>query len=138
MATRKAPGPAEHCAICGCLLNRRGEYATPTVAGRSHATKHHYVAKRFFPSVFPKCPWDAQGKLVVFCYECHEHLTHNPVLLPADIAAFAELVREQGLNEDVKPEDCAKIAGRIRLLHDIFQRGLNATAAVESNLAIDE
>src|SRR5580692_11502054 len=32
----------ERCAICGCQLHRSGEYATPTVAGRSHATEHHY------------------------------------------------------------------------------------------------
>jgi hypothetical protein len=35
----------EHCAICGCLLNRSGEYATPTKQGRSHATEHHFVCR---------------------------------------------------------------------------------------------
>jgi hypothetical protein len=118
----------EHCSICGCLLNRNGEYATATVAGRSHATKHHYVASRFFPDIFPQCPWNAKGKTVVFCYECHEHLLHNPVLLPSDIAAFAELAKSRDLNEDAKPTDQAKIAGRIRLFHEVFQRGLQAIA----------
>ena len=28
---------AEICGICGCELNRSGNYATPTPEGRSHA-----------------------------------------------------------------------------------------------------
>jgi len=39
---------AESCGICGCELNRSGNYATPTPEGRSHATAHHFVAERFF------------------------------------------------------------------------------------------
>ncbi len=36
----------EHCAICNCQLHReQNTYARPTVKGRSHATKHHYVAE---------------------------------------------------------------------------------------------
>lgn len=39
----------EHCTICGCQLHRTPyTYAQSTVQGRSHATKHHYVAERFF------------------------------------------------------------------------------------------
>jgi hypothetical protein len=39
----------EKCAICGCELHRiAGTYARPTVEGRSHASKHHFVSERFF------------------------------------------------------------------------------------------
>src|SRR5947199_4947382 len=62
-------GPENKCALCGCALIRKpGVYALPTVEGRSHATKHHLVAERFFgrsanrkgeqrESVFTNCPW---------------------------------------------------------------------------------
>jgi len=40
---------SENCAICGCELHRtRDTYARATIEGRSHATKHHFVAERFF------------------------------------------------------------------------------------------
>jgi hypothetical protein len=66
-------------------LHRSGEYAKPTVKGRSHATEHHYVAERFFgrsknrrgekrEPIFKKCPWRVEGKAVIFCYECQERL----------------------------------------------------------------
>src|SRR5208282_1070719 len=98
----------ERCAICGCQLHRSGEYATPTVAGRSHATEHHYVAERLFGhsanrhgikrgGLFGVCPWGYERKTGVHCYECHEELPHNPVLLPDDVSAFARLDRTRGL-----------------------------------------
>src|SRR6266481_4037997 len=114
----------EHCAICGCELHRaRDTYARPTVAGRSHATEHHFVAERFFgrstnrrgtktEGIFTSCPWGHEGESAVFCYECHEELLHNPVLLPEDIARFSDLVLARGLSEASKPEDQSKIAGR--------------------------
>ena len=125
----------EICAICGCELHRSGEYATPTVAGRSHATEHHFVAERFFgrstnrrgtkrEGVFPACPWGNEGETGVYCYECHEELLHNPVLLPEDIQAFADLVKRRNLHEDVKQEHKDKIAGRIMLFHEIIAVGL--------------
>jgi hypothetical protein len=109
------------------------------VEGRSHATKHHFVAERFFgrsgnrqgtktEGVFETCPWSHEGKSAVFCYECHEELLHNPVLLPQDIAAFSALVRSCGLSEDQKPEDRKKIAGRIKLFHEVIARGIKAVA----------
>jgi hypothetical protein len=66
------------------------------VKGRAHATKHHYVAERFFgrsknrrgaqrEPVFKSCPWDAEGKFAIFCFECHEELIHNPIVLPEDM-----------------------------------------------------
>ena len=129
---------AENCAICGCLLHRTaGTYARPTVEGRSHATEHHFVSERFFgrsanrkgtktEGMFEACPWGHEGKTAVFCYECHEELLHNPVLLPADVKRFAELVRSRQLAEDRKPDDRKRIAGRVALFHEVIARGLAA------------
>lgn len=126
----------ELCAICGCELSRiRNTYARPTVEGRSHATKHHFVAERFFgrssnrngtktKGVFSSCPWGVEGKTVVFCYECHEELVHNPVLLPEDIARFAVLVKQRGLSEKIKTEGRELIAGRVKLFHEVIACGL--------------
>lgn len=129
---------SEHCSICGCILHRtEGTYALPSISGRSHATKHHYVAERFFgrsvnrsgtkrDGIFIACPWGHEGETTVFCYECHEELLHNPVLLPEDIERFAALVRERGLNEIEKGEDRSKLAGRVKLFHEIISRGLKS------------
>ena len=126
----------EHCAICGCQLCRsRNTYARPTIDGRSAASKHHFVAERFFgrsgnrrgtktEGMFPSCPWGHEGESQLFCYECHEELLHNPVLLPDDIARFAQLVRLRGLSEKIKPENRSQIAGRIALFHEVIARGL--------------
>ena len=128
----------EQCSICGCKLHRtRNTYARPSVEGRSHATKHHHVAERFFgrstnrPStltdgIFKSCPWGQEGESVVFCYECHEELIHNPVLLPNDISRFAQLVRIRALSEIEKTDDRSAIAGRIVLMHEIIEAGISA------------
>ncbi len=124
----------ECCAICGCKLHRSGDYAKPSVKGRSHATGHHYVAERFFgrsanrkntqrEPIFKSCPWGVEGETAAFCYECHEELIHNPVFLPEDIKAFAKLVRARRLHETTKSKDRDKIAGRIKLLHEVIQAG---------------
>jgi hypothetical protein len=126
----------EFCSLCGCELHRDGEYAKPTLLGRFHATKHHFVAERFFgrsknrPSemrehIFERCPWDYEEQSATFCYECHEELLHNPVLLPDDIAKFAQLIKIRGLNENQKIESREKLGGRIMLLHEIIERGLD-------------
>jgi hypothetical protein len=127
---------AEHCAICGCELHRaRDTYASPTIEGRSSATKHHFVAERFFgrssnrrgtktEGIFTSCRWGHEGQSDVFCYECHEVLLHNPVLLPEDVARFAELVQMRNLAEKVKPANHSKIAGRVVLFHEVITRGL--------------
>lgn len=129
---------AERCAVCGCELHRtRGTYARATVEGRSHATRHHFVAERFFgrsanrrgtktKGVFASSPWGHEGESAVFCYECHEELLHNPVLLPEDVACFADLVRSRGLSEDRKTSDRSRLAGRIALLREVIARGLKA------------
>lgn len=126
----------EKCAICGCQLHRtKNTYARPTPEGRSHASKHHYVPERFFgrsknrgstqrKKIFKKCPWKHEGKTAVFCYDCHEELIHNPVLLPADIKDLADLVKARGLSEDKKHESHEQIAGRIKLFNEIIKAGL--------------
>lgn len=127
----------ERCAICGCRLHRSGEYAQPTKLGRSHATHHHFVAERFFgrsanrkgtlaERVFTECPWGKEKHAGVFCYECHELLLHNPVLLPEDVKRFSTLVYKQGLSEDEKPNNYTRIAGRIKLFHEVIARGLSS------------
>ncbi|MGA9030922.1 MAG: hypothetical protein WB402_00150 [Sulfuricaulis sp.] len=127
---------AERCFICGCTLHReKGTYARPDVKGRSHATENHFVPERFFgrstnrrgtktEGIFETCPWGYEGKTEVFCYECHEELLHNPVLLPQDIERFAEICRSRGLDEDSKSKDRSKIAGRIKLLREVIAKGL--------------
>ena len=125
---------SETCAICGCLLHRGGGYAKPTLAGRSHATRHHYVAERFFgrtqnrrgtqrTRLLQQCPWGMEREVVVFCYECHEELIHNVVFLPEDIEKLAELVRKRRLNEKNKSKSRKNIAGRIKLLHEVVEIG---------------
>jgi hypothetical protein len=126
----------ERCAICGCELHRvQGAYANATIQGRSGASRHHFVPERFFgrsanrpgtttQGIFTSCPWGHERESDLFCYECHELLLHNPVLLPEDVASFAELVRMGNLTEEVKPGDHEKIAGRIMLFHEVIKRGL--------------
>jgi len=128
----------ETCAICGCRLNRaKNTYARDTVKGRAHASQHHLIPERFFgrsanrrgsqrKKIFEACPWGHEGETAVFCYDCHEELLHNPVLLPEDIEQFAELVRSRGLAEDKKTESREQIAGRIKLFHEVIERGLKA------------
>lgn len=130
--------PCEHCAICGCALTRKqNTYAADTVDGRSHASRHHYVAERFFgrtanrngrdrTKIFDECPWGHERQTVLFCYECHEELLHNPVLLPEDLELFASLVRARGLSEREKPVSKKMIAERIRLFHEVIVAGLRA------------
>ena len=128
----------EYCAICGCPLHRtKNTYARPTVEGRSHATQHHCVAERFFgrstnrrgtktEGIFSYCPWGHEGTTGVFCYECHEELIHNPILLPEDIARLAKLVHQRGLTETQKPANRQKIAGRLKLFHEVIAAGLTS------------
>lgn len=74
--------------------------------------------------IFPECPWGYEGKAQVYCYECHEELLHNPVLLPEDVSRFARLVQLRDVGEDQKPEDRRKLAGRIVLMHDVISAGI--------------
>jgi len=134
----------EICAICGCQLHRtKNTYASPTIEGRSHASKHHNVPERFFgrsknragtqrEKIFVACPWGHEGETSIFCYDCHEELLHNPVLLSEDIKLFAEIVRNRGLSEEIKTESKEKIAGRIKLFQEIIQRGIKEIAKKNS------
>ena len=130
------------CRICGCRIHREGEYAKPTIRGRSHATRHHYVAERFFgrsatrkgeprEPIFKNCPWGVERQREEFCYECHEELLHNPVLLHTDIERFAELVRLRGFNESQKSVSKDKIARRIELLHEVIEKGIKSLLVAE-------
>lgn len=123
------------CKLCDCQIHREGDYARPTPKGRSHATKHHFVAERFFgrsqnrpgksrEAIFSTDPWKVEGQTEVFCYECHEELIHNPVFLPEDISNLAKLIRSRNLTENEKSDDRKKIADRIKLLHEVIQSGL--------------
>ncbi len=126
----------ETCAICGCLLHRtQNTYASPTFEGRSHASTHHHVPERFFgrsknrrgtqrEKIFEDCPWGHERETATFCYDCHEELLHNPVLLPEDIKRFADIVRSKGLSEETKTESRERIAGRIKLFHEVIRCGL--------------
>jgi hypothetical protein len=130
----------ERCKICNCKLNRSKEYAQQTQKGRSGATKHHFVAERLFgrssnrrgttrPAIFSTCPWNCEGRRLVLCYECHEELVHNPVLLPEDFDMLNALVCAHGLHEEEKPENREKIAGRVKLFHDAISLGLRQMVA---------
>ena len=131
----------ERCAICSCVLHReKSTYARPDPKGRSHATEHHFVSERFFgrstnrrgtkrEGVFEVCPWGHEGQTALFCYECHEELLHNPVLLPENIAGFADLVKLRGFAEEVKGQDRSKLAGRIKLFQEVIAKGLVAVHA---------
>jgi hypothetical protein len=113
------------------------EYARPTVHGRSHATRHHFVPERFFgrsanrpgttrPPIFAECPWGVEGSFETFCYECHEEFLHNPVILPPDVKAFVLLCASRGLTETTKTRNREAIRGRIKLLHEIIEAGLRS------------
>jgi len=127
----------EVCSICGCKLHREGDYASPSIKGRSHATEHHFVAERFFgrtknkrsnkPSpIFSNNEYKKfEGMKGLFCYECHEELIHNPVLLPAQIEQLAKIVKSRGLDEDAKTDSREKIGRRIQLLHEVIKNGLD-------------
>lgn len=45
----------ERCSICGCKVHRNGDYAKPSVKGRSHATRHHY---KIFPILYEDIAWN--------------------------------------------------------------------------------
>lgn len=129
----------EHCSLCGCLLNRQKDtYGKDTVEGRSHASKHHHVAERFFgrtknkkdstrtrEEIFKNCPWNLEKKSLIFCYDCHEELLHNPVLTLVDISDFKMLIKYHRFNEVKKAKAKTKIAGRIKLFHSIIRFGLD-------------
>lgn len=60
----------------------------------------------------------------MFCYECHEELLHNPVLLKDDLEIFSRLVRLRGLDEEEKSASKERLGRRIELLHEAIALGL--------------
>ncbi len=68
----------------------------------------------------------AESQTVEFCYECHEELIHNPVILPKDILAFSQLVSANGLSETVKSSSRSLLAQRIILFQQIIHEGIAA------------
>src|SRR5207244_3015330 len=95
------------------------------------------VAERFFgrsknrrgsqrERVFAKCPWSLEGEVSVYCYDCHELLLHNPVLLPDDIERLRAIILARGYGERTKERGYRKLAGRIRALHDVIDAGLSS------------
>jgi len=114
-------------------------FGRPTIQGRSHASKHHYVPERFFgrsknrrgtqrEKIFGSCPWGHEREATLFCYDCHEELLHNPVLLPEDIDLFSIIVQNKGLSEHEKTASREKLGRRIMLFREIIRRGLEEIA----------
>jgi len=84
--------------------------------------------------VFSKCPWEHEGESAVFCYECHEELLHNPVLLPEDVKQFSELVKLCGFSEEEKGGSRQFIAERIKLFHEVIVYGIRAALEQKKQL----
>ena len=87
--------------------------------------------------LFTECPWNLEGQSAVMCYECHKIMLHNPVILPADIQRFAELVRNRGLDEPEKTEDRSKFAGRIKLFQAVIAEGIQAVLGAEDRKGVE-
>ena len=131
----------EKCAICGCTLNDDPKvYATDTEAGRGHRSKSHYIAERLLgrcrtqgDGIFTgRERWlqGSGGKTEDLCFDCHEELLHNPVLLPDDIKRFRDLVFYYGYGERTKIDgDKKKLAKRIKLLHSVIEEGIKVLLA---------
>jgi hypothetical protein len=126
------------------LTREVGAYGSPSLKGRAHATEHHYVAERFFDEgtaaecgpVFETCPWNARGRTGTFCYECHEMLLHNPVVLPANVISFARLVQLRGLDEVEKDTCRRRLAGRVQLLNEVIRTGLEALLREQASVNV--
>jgi len=138
--TSKTKEAEKTCAICGCPLHRTaGTYAKPTADGRSHATDHHCVPKRFLSDkntkgekrgpVLTDRHWAEKGsQTVTLCYDCHEELLHNPILLEEDVKHLRQIMDNKGCTETHKTEgDYKCIANRVRIFHEIIKAGIEHT-----------
>ena len=125
-----------NCGLCGCVIQNNGGYAEPTVDGRSHRTKHHYVAERFFgrsnnrrgeirEGIFSVEELDIKPKFGEYCYDCHEELLHNPIILKSEMDKLAEIFKIIGANEDVKTERKDKLKQRIITLKEVIRKGID-------------
>ena len=84
----------KHCALCECELTT-GDYGH----NPSHITGHHRIARRLEG-------WVAnlktlEGEQLLLCYECHEEVLHNPVLLPGMEQQIAKLFAGKSRDEKV-------------------------------------
>lgn len=125
-----------YCAICGCVLcSKKDTYGKTTLAGRGHRSRHHHIAERFFgrsktrpgterPAILKESDWPKNDEPVILCYECHEELIHNPILLKEDLENFSKLVIRDGCSEIKKEDSRDKIARRIILFHEVIETGL--------------
>ena len=75
-----------------------------------------------------------EGTAGVFCYECHEELLHNPILLPDDIAKLRQCFVQKGITETEKTNDRILAARRVALLHEVIQRGISSMQNDSKNL----
>jgi hypothetical protein len=116
---------AERCTVCGCAVHREGRYGLATTQGRSHASEHHFVATRLLKRRSER-PWFLEQETIVCCYECHEELLHNPVLLPTDLLRFALLIQSRGLNDDEKLPGRKGFVARVQLLQEVIAVGIKA------------
>lgn len=114
----------ETCCLCGRAVNRSGNYATSTLEGQSHATRHHLVAKRLRP-LLDGTELGTVLTAPVFCYKCGEVVLHNPPLTPSDLAVFAALIRARRI--DQLPED-VRVTAVIELFHEAIALGLRLLA----------
>mgnify|MGYP001619825991 CR=1 FL=1 len=122
-----------NCGLCGCALLRMGKYGEDNALGRCFPSEHHLVAKRFYgknKNKRSKILDDDDFKKfsnekIKLCYDCHEELLHNPVLSPDNMKGFKELVRKKHWDERNKKDGKEKIRGRIKLLQEIIDKGIN-------------
>jgi hypothetical protein len=110
----------EKCSLCGCVVNRSGNYAIDTGEGQSHANAHHLVARRLRPFV-QGTSLASVTQAPVFCYVCGEVILHNPPLMLTDLGSFANLVRTRGIDALPDGERATRI---IQLFHEIIAAGL--------------
>ena len=133
----------EDCEICGCRVTRGPGYGEANSVGRSHASRHHLIPQRFLGGpgagrtedrspLFSHSPWGHEDDCAVLCYDCHEELLHNPVLLHEQIETLAALCRLRGCNETDKTEDRSPLAARVQLLHEAIALGLEELLKRES------
>jgi hypothetical protein len=83
------------------------------------------VATRLFRSGTERpSSWLIHQETVVCCYECHEELLHNPVLLPSDLRRFAQLIQSRELGDVEKLPGRERFSARVQLLQEVIAVGI--------------
>jgi hypothetical protein len=88
--------------------------------GRSHATRHHLVARRL-RKLLQRTYLAKELAAPVFCYPCGEEILHNPPLTKANLQRFAALVRRRNI---AALPDGEREAAIILLFHEVIVAGL--------------